>query len=112
VPQDGLRVPRWHAEVFEQRPDRVTKAMDLDDPDLVVVADAAERPDQVPRLDRPPGASGEHQAEVGPGAAHVSAVGVLALGLELERLVDDAERCPALDWVGWTFRISARRSVR
>jgi hypothetical protein len=84
MPENGLRITRWHAEVFEQRPDRVTKVMDLDDPDLVAVTDAAEGSDQVPRLDRPPGACGEHQAEVRPGAAHVGPVGLLALGLEFE----------------------------
>jgi len=64
----------------------------LDDPDLVVLADAPEGPDEVPRLDRPPGPGGEHQFYCWPGGAHVSAVGGLTFGLKLERLADDAEQ--------------------
>jgi hypothetical protein len=79
-------------KVFEQRPDRVTQMVNLDNPDLAAVADAAEGPDQIPRLDRAAGAGGEYQAEVGPGPAHVGTVGVLALGLELQRLVDEIEK--------------------
>jgi hypothetical protein len=62
--------------------------MDPDDADLVGVADATEGPDEVPRLDRPAGAGGEHQAEVGPGGTHLGAVPLLAFGLELERLME------------------------
>jgi hypothetical protein len=47
---------------------------------------------EVPRLDRPPGPGGEHQAGGRPGRVHVSPVGGLLLGLELERLVDDIQK--------------------
>jgi hypothetical protein len=39
----------------------VPQVMDLDEPDLVVVVDAAEGADQVARLDRPSGPGGEHE---------------------------------------------------
>ena len=89
--EDGLRVAGWYAQVLKQRPDRVAKVMNFDDPDLVAVADTAERPDKIPRPDRPPCAGGEHEIGVRPGPAHVGAVDVLTFGLELERLADDVQ---------------------
>jgi hypothetical protein len=43
--------------------------MDLDIAQAVSGADAVEGPDQVPRLDRPPGPCSEDQAHVLPGLA-------------------------------------------
>ncbi len=60
--------------------------VDLDEPDLIGVADAPEGPDEIARLDRPPGPGGEHEPGFRPGRAHVDPVGGLAFGLELERL--------------------------
>src|ERR1700730_3094661 len=88
MPEDRLRVAGWHAQDLEKRSDRVAQMMDLYDPDLLVVADAAEGPLEVPRLDRPPDPGGEHEASVWPGRAHVSPVGSLLLGVELERLAN------------------------
>jgi hypothetical protein len=93
VSQDGLRITGWNAKILEQRPDRVTQVMNLDSPDLVVVADAAEGPDQIARLDRPPGPGSEDEARVGPGLAHVGLIGSLSFTLELERLANDIQ-----DW--------------
>lgn len=53
--------------------------MDLDRPELVVVADPSEGADQVPGLDGKAAASGEHQAGVLPGPAERFAVGGLLL---------------------------------
>jgi hypothetical protein len=53
--------------------------MNLDHAQLVVVADPAERADQVPGLDRKAAAGGEHQAGVLPGPAEGLAVGGLLL---------------------------------
>src|SRR5262249_58387004 len=91
MPEDGLGVSRWDAEVFEQRPYCMPQMVEFDDPDLVGAADATERRNQVARLDRPSGATGEYQAEIRPGPAHVCAAGVLAFALEFERLADGIE---------------------
>src|SRR5215510_2554648 len=78
--------------------------VDLDEPDLAVVADAPEGPDEVARFDRPPGARGEYEPGFRPGRAHVDAVEGLAFGLELERLFGRVEQwqasfpSPGLDW--------------
>ena len=45
MPKDDLYITGRYVEVLEQRADCVTQVMDLDDADLVVVADAAEGPD-------------------------------------------------------------------
>jgi hypothetical protein len=65
--------------------------MDLDEPELVLIADAPEGADQVARLDRPPRPGGEHEPAFWPGGAHDSAVGRLLVGLELERLTGEIE---------------------
>jgi hypothetical protein len=70
----------------------VPDVVDLDKPDLVVVADAPERPDEVAWLDRPPGTRGEHEPGLRPGRAHVDAVDGQAFGLELERLSRSIEQ--------------------
>src|SRR6516164_1458024 len=59
---------------------------DLDEPDLAVVADAPEGPDEVARFDRAPGPRGEYEPGFWPGRTHVDAVEGLAFGLKLERL--------------------------
>ena len=86
VAEDGLRIAGGNAQVLEQRADRMPDVVDLDEPDLVVVADAPEGADEVARFDGPPGASSEHESGFWPGRSHVDSVGGLPLGLELERL--------------------------
>jgi hypothetical protein len=66
--------------------------MDLDDPDVVAVADAPEGPDEVARLDRAAGAGREHQPGFRPGGAHVSTVRSLRVLLELERVAHEVEQ--------------------
>ena len=48
MPEDRLGVTSRHFEVLEKRSDRVPQVMDLDQPDLVGAADAAEGPDEDP----------------------------------------------------------------
>jgi hypothetical protein len=57
----------------------VPDVVDCDYADLVVVADSAEGPSQVPGFDRPTAASGEHQAGVLPGSTKCFPVGGLLL---------------------------------
>jgi hypothetical protein len=70
----------------------VPQVMDLDEPELVLVADAPEGADQVARLDRPSGPGGEYEPAFWPGGAHDGAVGGLLVGLELERLAGEIEQ--------------------
>jgi len=65
--------------------------MDLDQPDVVAVADAAEGRDEVPRLDRAAGPSGEDQARIRPGPAQVGLVAGLLGSLCTERLTGEVE---------------------
>ena len=67
VPEDGLGVASRDAKVLQQRGDRVPDVMDLDQPDVVVIADASERPDEVARLHRTAGPGGEDEAGALPG---------------------------------------------
>jgi len=69
----------------------VPDVVDLDDPDLVVVADAPEGSDEVARFDRPPRPGGEDDAGCRPGRAHVDQVGSLTFGLELDCLGGEVE---------------------
>jgi hypothetical protein len=54
MPEDRLCVAGGNAQVLQQRADRVPDMVDLDEPDLVVVADAPEGTDEVARFDGPP----------------------------------------------------------
>ena len=65
--------------------------MDLDHPDLVIITDAAEGPDKISRLHRPPSPGGEDKSGFWPGATHLGAVGGLPLGLVIERLADNVK---------------------
>jgi hypothetical protein len=61
----------------------VPQVVNLDHPDLVVVADATEGPAQIPGLDGTAAAGGEHESGVLPGAAEcLSIVGLLLLANE------------------------------
>jgi hypothetical protein len=64
----------------------VPQVVDLNCPDLVLLADAPERAHQVPGLDRPTGPGGEYQIRLWPGGAHGSTVRSLPLGLKFECL--------------------------
>jgi hypothetical protein len=55
VSEDGLGIASRNVQVFKQRSHRVAQMVDFDDPDLIVVADATEGPDEVARLDWPTG---------------------------------------------------------
>jgi hypothetical protein len=93
---------------LSQRADRVPDVVDLDEADLVVIADAPEGADEVARFDRPPGPRGEHEPGFRPSSAHVDAVGGLPLGLELERpsgYVQQRTSC-------WTVPSLSRASAR
>jgi hypothetical protein len=70
----------------------VPQVVDLDEPDLVVVADAAEGADQVALLDRPSGPGGEHEPAFWPGGAHDGTVGGLLVGLDLECLAGEVKQ--------------------
>ena len=61
------------------------QVVDLDEPDLVVVADPAERAHEVAGLDRPAGSGGEDEVSVGPGRAEHDTVGGLLFGAQFER---------------------------
>jgi hypothetical protein len=81
-----------YAKVLQHRPNRLAQVVDLDQPDLVVIADPAERPDKISRLHRPPGPGGEDKSNFWPGDTHLSAVTSLPLGLAVERLANDVEQ--------------------
>jgi hypothetical protein len=68
------------------------QVVQLDDPEPVSVADAAERPDQVSRLDRPACPGGEYQPGVLPGAAQDGTVGDLGLGADREYVQGQLEQ--------------------
>jgi hypothetical protein len=59
--RDGLSITSWHLQIPEKRHDRMAQVMDLDGPDVVTVADAAEGPDQVARFYQAASASREHE---------------------------------------------------
>jgi len=81
--------------------DRVPDVVHGDHADLVLVADAPEGPDEVPRFDRPASAACEDQVRAGPGRAHVEAVVALLGELRLECLVGEVQkRQVALSGVG------------
>ena len=65
------------------------QVMDLDDPDLVGLADPSERADEVAGLYRPPGPGGENKISVRPGTSHLPPVGGLLLGLVFERFAGE-----------------------
>jgi hypothetical protein len=60
--------------------------VNLDHPDLVVVADTTEGPDQVTWLNRATGPSGEHQTIVLPCTAEVGAVATLRFASYCQRV--------------------------
>jgi hypothetical protein len=62
----------------------VPQVVDLDDPDVIALADAPERPDKVSRLDRPSCPGCEHQPGFWPGRAHSEPVGGVLSFLRLE----------------------------
>jgi hypothetical protein len=113
--EDHLRVARRYAQLLEQGRGGVPQVMDPDHPELVVVADAAEGPDQVPGFDRTTAAGSEHESGILPGAPECLAVsGLLLLTNEqrfLARLGMGSSRLPArvltgpsrrLPWMRWS----------
>jgi hypothetical protein len=60
VTENGLSVAGRDAQIFQERGDHMPEVVDLDRPELAAVTDAAEGPDEVARLDGPPGPGGEH----------------------------------------------------
>jgi len=91
--QDRLHVASWHLQIFEQRPNGVAQVVDLDSPDAVVVADAAEGPDKVARLDRAAGAGREYEPGFWPCRSHIEPVGSL---LGFRRTIRCQVRCDRL----------------
>src|SRR5215475_1314893 len=101
VAEDRLRVTDWHFQILEKRPDRVPQVMNLDQPDLVGVADAAKGADQVARLDRTACPGREHESGLWPSRAHVGPVGGLLGSLELERLAGEVYRSLIAGVMAW-----------
>ena len=64
VAKDDLCVPSRDAKILQQSCCGVPQMVQRDNPELVVVADAAEGPDKVARLNRPSCPGGEDQAVV------------------------------------------------
>jgi hypothetical protein len=91
VAEDDLRVAGRDGEVFQERGDGVPDVVDGDHADVVLLADAAEGADEVPRLDRSARAAGEDQVGAGPGRARAEAVAGLLGELCLECLAGEAE---------------------
>jgi len=52
VAEDDLRITRRNTQGLQQGCDRVQHMMNLDEPDVVRLADAPDGPDEVPGLDR------------------------------------------------------------
>jgi hypothetical protein len=90
--EDGLRITGLNVQCLEQGCHSVTDVVDLDDPDAVVQADTAERPDKVTRFDRPSGAGCEGEASRWPCRAHIGPVGGLAFGLDPQCLPGGIEQ--------------------
>jgi hypothetical protein len=78
VPEDELGVTGRDPAILQGRRGGVPQVMQRDDPELVDLADALERADEVPRLDRPACPGAEDKPGVLPGAAKIGAVGGLA----------------------------------
>jgi hypothetical protein len=101
-------------EVFQQGGDRVPDMVNRDHANVVLLADPAERADEVSRLDRAASPAGEDQVSTGPGRAHIQAAAgwhggvVSCLRVQAQVLnADDlvglvrGQRVPDRDAVGW-----------
>lgn len=86
MPQDELRIAGRDSQVLEQSCGGMPQMMQADHPQPVSVTDAAEGPDQVPRLDRAARPGGEHQAVVLPSAAELGAVGRLRVTADRQHI--------------------------
>ena len=64
--KDDLGVTCWNMQRLEQRRNGMPDVMNLDQADVVGLSDPAQRPDEVPRFDRPSRPGSEHEIRVRP----------------------------------------------
>lgn len=81
---------RRNGKGLQQGRDRMPYVMDLES-DVVRLADAPERPDKVPGLDRTPRLGGEDKIRLRPGRTHPSAIARLGLNLGFQDLARQLE---------------------
>jgi hypothetical protein len=108
MPEDELCIAGRNSQILQQGSCRMAQMVEANHPKAVGVADAAEWPDQIPRLDRPASFSGEDQAVVLPGATELDAIGRLRIMAGLEGKSDWTFNAPAFnpsEWVELQFVI-------